>query len=365
MVAVRCGPRTTGRLVAVGLSLALALAVGAVAQRNKKNEEPKSQVLPLPPELPMALAAETEALDFHISPLLHTGGLAAQIRQSLNDLIRDTRGETIIKLRAFVAGAGDARRVQAEVAQIFTERKLPLPVLSILQVGALGDQTAQVVIEAVVSTRRTANPEGLAFLAGQTGSSLNESLERLRASARAAGVEPERVLTCTCFTSRIESGEATRAMVQASFPKSAINVVEALRDPANDASTCEAVGQLKEPPRAGPVVWLKNSRTTLVTSQRLVFTGLQLTFGAYLDDAHEAFARLERAASALQPVEAPVEVNAFSLNAYAGSALRKSTSIPASVFTVQTVEGLPSIDASAGIEAVLAPNVSAPVTLPD
>lgn len=313
----------------------------------------------------MALAADTGALDFHISRLLRTGGLAVQIRQSLADLIRDTHGETIIKLRAFVAGAGDARRVQAEVTQIFSEHKLPFPVLSILQVGALGDQAAQVVIEAVVSTHRTVNPQGLAFLAGQMGSSLKEALQHARASARAAGVEPERVLTCTCFTSRIDDSDATRAMMQAMFPKSEINVVEALRDPANDVSTCEAVGQLTGPPREGPVVWLKSSRTTLVTSQKLVFTGLQLTFGAYLDDAHEAFARLQRAASALQPVEAPVEVNAFSLDAYAGSALRKSASVPASVFTVQTVEGLPSIDASAGIEAVLAPDVASPVTLPE
>lgn len=352
-----------GRCVAAVLLLALAWVVPA--GQRKKNEEPKTQVLPLPRELPMALVADTGALDFHISRLLRTGGLAVQIRQSLADLIRDTHGETIIKLRAFVAGAGDARRVQAEVTQIFTERKLPLPVLSILQVGALGDRAAQVVIEAVVSTHRTVNPQGLAFLAGQMGSSLNEALQHARASARAAGVEPERVLTCTCFTSRIEDSDATRAMVQAMFPKSQITVVEALRDPANDVSTCEAVGQLTEPPRAGPVVWLKSSRTTLVTSQKLVFTGLQLTFGAYLDDAHEAFARLQRAASALQPVEAPVEVNAFSLDTYAGSALRKSTSVPASVFTVQTVEGLPSIDASAGIEAVLAPDVASPVTLPD
>jgi len=363
MFAGRCGPGSTGRSTALVLSFALAWA-GLGGQR-KKNEEPKTQVLPLPPELPMALLADTETLDFHISPLLRTGGLAVQIRESLNDLIRDTHGETIIKLRAFVAGAGDARRVQAEVTQIFTERKLPLPVLSILQIGALGDQAAQVVIEAVVSTHRTVNPKGLAFLAGQMGPSLSAALQRLNASARAAGVEPERVLTCTCFTSRIENSDATRAMVQAMFPKSEINVVEALRDPANDASTCEAVGQLTESRNAGPVVWLKSSRTTLVTSQRLVFTGLQLTFGAYLDDAHEAFARLQRAASALQPVEVPVEVNAFSLDAYSGSALRKSTSVPGSVFTVQTVEGLPSIDASAGIEAVMAPDVSSAVTLPE
>lgn len=363
MLAARRGrhSKTWRVLVAVLLGAAV-LVFGA---QRKKNEELKSQVLPLPPEPPMALAADTEELDFHLSPLLRTGGLAAQIRQSLNDLIRDTHGETIIKLRGFVAGAGDARRLQAEVTQIFSDHKLPLPVLSILQVGALGDQAAQVVIEAVVSTHRTVNPYGLAFLAGQAGPSLDDAVAHLKASAKTAGVESERVLTCTCFTSRIESLEATRATIRAMFPKSEINVVEALRDPANDASTCQAVGQLAGAARGGPVVWLKNSRTTLVTSHRLVFTGLQLTFGAYLDDAHEAFIRLQRAASALQPVEAPVEVNAFSLDASAGSALRKSASVPASVFTVQTVEGLPSIDASAGIEAVLAPDVAAPVTLPD
>ncbi|MBV9156545.1 MAG: RidA family protein [Acidobacteriaceae bacterium] len=346
-------------LCAVALLAGSSLLVG----QRKKNEEPKTQVLPLPPELPMALAADTETLDFHISPLLKTGGLSAQIHQSLYDLIRDTRGETIIKLRAFVAGAGDARRVQAIVGDIFTERKLSLPVLSIIQVGALGEEAAQVVIEAVVSTHRKVNPGGLAFLAGQTGDSFQQALHRLTESAAAASVSGNRVLTCTCFTSRIDNFESLREAVRAEFPNSGINVVQALRDPVNDSSMCEAVGQLGQPPSEGPLVFLKRARATLVDSHQLIFTGLQLSFGSYLDDAQEAFARLQRAASALQAIEAPVEVNAFSLDAYGGSALRKTTSVPQSTFTVQTVEGLPAVDASAGIEAVLAPNVRSPVTV--
>lgn len=311
----------------------------------------------------MAIAADTEKLDFHISPLLRTGGLAAQIRQSLNELIRDTRGETIIKLRAFVAGAGDARRVEALVGNIFADKKLPLPVLSIIQVGALAENSAQVVIEAVVSTKKVVNPNGLAFLAGQTGASLAEAVQRLTDSANAVPVSPEKVLTCTCFTSRIADVVSERATIQAAFSSTAINIVQALREPPNDETMCEAVAQLAQPPVQGPVVWLKNARATLVNSHRLIFTGLQLTFGNYLDDAHEAFARLQRAASALEGVEAPVEVNAFSLDPYAGSALRKTTSVPLSTFTVQTVEGLPGIDAAAGIEAVLAPRVAEPVTI--
>ncbi len=347
----------------VGAVFLFGLAIAAASAQKHRNQEPKTQVLPLPPELPKALLAETASVDFHISPLLKTGGLSAQIRQSLNDLIRDTHGETIIKLRAFVAGAGDARRVQAQTAEIFTERKLPLPALTILQVGALGQDTAQVVIEAVVSTHRTVNPNGLAFFAGQNGASFDQALQQLKDSVAAAAVSPDRVLTATCFTSQAATYENARAALQSAFPNTAINVVQAIRDPANDASMCEAVGQMAEAPAAGPVVLLKNSRATLVNSRQLIFTGLQLSFGSFLDDAHEAFVRLQRTAASLQPVAAPVEVNAFTLDAYASSALRKTASFPPSAFTVQTVEGLPAIDASGGIEAVLAPGVALPVSL--
>ena len=336
------------------LVLLLTLAAPGSYPQKKKNEEPKPQVLPLPPELPMALAAETETLDFHISPLLRSGGLAAQIRQSLGDLIRDTHGETIVKLRAFVAGAGDARRVQAEAADLFTERKLPLPVLSVLQVGALGDEAAKVVIEAVVSTHKTVNPNGLAFVAGQAGVSLQEAVTKLSASVKAAGIAPGSLLTTTCFTSVIENYGATRASLLSVFPNTSVNVVQALRDPPNDASMCEAIGQLSEKPAKG-VVFMSESRTILVDAPRLIFTGMQLTFGSFLDDAQQSFQRLQHAAKAFGPADVAVEVNAYSLNAYAGSALRKMTSFPQNTFTLQRVEGLPAIDASAGIEAILAP----------
>lgn len=311
----------------------------------------------------MALAADTEGLDFHISPLLKTGGLGTQIRQSLNDLLRDTRGETIIKLRAFVAGAGDARRVQAEATQIFTEHKLPLPVLSILQVGGLGEETAQVVIEAVVATRRMVNPHGLAFLVGETGSSFEDALDKLKRTSDGITLPRDHVVSCTCFTSRIENYQATRAAVQTAFPKTAITVVQAVRDPLNDVSTCQAIGQLTEAPSDAPVVLLPKERAVLVNSPQLVFTGLQLTFGSFLDDAHESFSRLQRSASAVDTEETPVEVNAFSINTYAGSALQKSTAVPSSTFTAQLVEGLPAVDATGGLEAVLAPRVSSRVVV--
>jgi hypothetical protein len=341
-------------------ALAVLLLVGSPVlhgqKRKRKEEEPKTQVLPLPRELPMVLEADTKGLDFHVSPLLKTGGLAAQIRRSLTDLLRDTHGETIVKLRAFVSGVGDARRVTTEVSELFTSRKLPLPVLTVLQVGALGEDSAQVEIEAVVSTPRTLNPNGLAFFSGQTANSLSGALERVQASAKAASVPPEGIVSCTCFVSRLESGLQERQTVQSKFPKAAVNVVQALRDPPNNTTMCEAVGQLSSASMEAPLLLLKDARASVVRSPKLVFTGLQLTFGSYLDDAREAFKRLQRAASVVEGADSTVQLNAFSLDLIAGSALRKSTSAPPSTFTTQIVEGLPAMDASAGIEAVLVPD---------
>src|SRR4051812_1331692 len=258
------------RFAASSLFLSLALFPFLISptvygqKRNKKNEEPKSQVLPLPPELPMVLATDTQTLDFHISPLLKSGGLAVQIRRSLTDLLRDTRGETIVKLRAFVSGVGDARRVQTEVASIFSERKLPFPVLTIVQVGRLGDDLAQVVIEAVVSTKRNLNPNGLAFLSGQTGKSLREALDHLRESATEAEIGADQVVSCTCFAASIESGDASRGAVEAVFPKTALNVVQALRDPVNNTTMCQGIAQLSHPPKESALVWLKNAHVSLV-----------------------------------------------------------------------------------------------------
>lgn len=343
-----------------GVAVCLLLQVNPVNGQKRKNVEPKSQVAPLPPEPPMALAVDTETLDFHVSPLLKTGGLSAQIRQSLNDLIRDTHGETIIKLRAFVAGAGDARRVQAIVTDLFTEHHLPLPVLSIVQVGALGDDAAQVVIEAVVSTHRTVNPNGLAFFFDQRGKSLMKAVERFQGNLQAAKVTPENVLTCTCFAARIENNEEATKQVKALFPNAGVNLVQAIRDPMTTSASCEGVAQLSSPPK-DPVVLEEFAHATLVHSAQLVFTGLQLSFGNYLDDGQQAFQRLQRAANALQPVETAVQVDGYALDSSSAAALVKTISLAPGTFSIHGVEGLPGVDASGGIEAILAPNVQAAV----
>ena len=303
----------------------------------------------------MVLAAETAGLTFYNAPLLTSGGLAAQIRRSLADLLRDTKGHTVIKLRAFVAGVGDARRVQSEVSDMFTKNKAPLPVVTILQVGSLGEDRAQVAFQAVLSSSQNVNPHGLVFFPGQAGNSFQDALSSLQKTAAEASVAPEDMLSCTCFAARLDGTGTLRALPSQAFPKAAVAVVQAQRDPMSDRAMCQGVGRLGETAGDKPLNLMPGSRASLVRAPRLVFTGLQLSFGNYLDDAREAFQRLQRAASTVDGGGAPVEVTAFSLDPTSRSAIRKTTSAPPSTFTDQTVEGLPSVDASAGIEAVLAP----------
>ena len=310
----------------------------------------------------MALSAETAMLEFRVLPLLTSGGLGAQIHRSVNLLLRETKNEDVIKLRAFVAGPGDARRVQFVVSESFSEHKLPLPVVSIVEVGALQDDRAQVAMEATIGARRQLNPDGLVFFSGQTGATFEEAIAKLRASAGIASAG--RILRCTCFTSRISGeGAGLRQKMAAAFPDAASTVVQALRDPQDDSTTCEAVGQEKASSSATspPLILLPEARAAVVHADRLIFTGLQLSFGDYLDDAQEAFERLHRAASAVNAVDAPVQVNAFSPDPSSMAALRKTTRVPLSIFTVQPVEALPGADASAGVEEVLAPGVVAAV----
>src|SRR5215471_11916775 len=98
------------RLVVLALSALLACGLWAQKRKNKKDEEPPTQVLPPLPEPPEAVAAETGRLSFQVSPLSAKGLLSQQVRDALKAVLRDNHGVPIAKLRAFVAGSGDLRR---------------------------------------------------------------------------------------------------------------------------------------------------------------------------------------------------------------------------------------------------------------
>src|SRR6185369_14569252 len=102
------------------------------APQRKKNKEEETQTLQVPKELPTAVVGETRRLTFRVTPLSAKGLLSQQIRDALKVISRDAGGETVLKIRAFVVGSGDLRRVRDLVSESFTERRQPLPALSLI-----------------------------------------------------------------------------------------------------------------------------------------------------------------------------------------------------------------------------------------
>ncbi len=199
-------------MLAVG-GLAIGATSWAASQRNQK-EEPPTQTLEIPKEPPSAVVADTDRLVFYVSPLSSKGLLSQQVRDALKALLGRAGRSSIVKLRAFAAGTGDIRRVQAIVSETFTARNQPIPVITVVQVGALPLPGAQVVMEATVADRKPANPHGLAFLAGQAAeepglpsrmvSLAREALPKLRGALGAAGLDGRDVVQATCFVSSMD-----------------------------------------------------------------------------------------------------------------------------------------------------------------
>src|ERR1700685_2998949 len=145
-----------GRIAA----LAAAFVVIAVGGKNPDD----TQILELPKDPPMVAIGETNRLVFHVSPLSAKGLLSQQTRDALKAILKASGGIPVIHIRAFVAGSGDLRRVPQIVSEIFTEKKMALPSVSLVQAGGLPLENAQVVIETVSTAKREVNPDGLTFV---------------------------------------------------------------------------------------------------------------------------------------------------------------------------------------------------------
>jgi enamine deaminase RidA (YjgF/YER057c/UK114 family) len=283
----------------------------AAPQRKKKEEE--TQTLQLPKDLPAAVVGDTRRLTFRVTPLSAKGLLSQQVRDALKAVSRGAGSDTVLKIRAFVAGSGDLRRVRDLVSEAFTERRQPLPALSLVQSGGLPLEGAQVIFEYVSAARKELNPHGLAFLSAQAAYSdrptdpvtplTTQSLAALRKTVQAAGSEPADVLRVTCFFSSLEHFAENRRQVEAEYPGAAINYVQTERAPTRGMAACEAIARLRSNPgaplkmaNAADVPALPSeSHAALVASPQVVLTGSQVSFGYEEKDARLAFERLKRA----------------------------------------------------------------------
>ncbi len=290
--------------------LTAGIALSGPPQKKKKDEE--TQVLQLPKELPGAVSGDTRRLTFYSSPLSGKGLLSQQIHDAVKALEHRSASDTILKIRAFVAGPGDVRRVRDLVSAIFAYRKAPLPALSLIRCGALPMEGSQVELEAIAENRKPLNPYGLAFLSGQPATSdspldpveplIAKSAAALRNEVRKAGATASDVVRVTCFLSSLDNLASSRVQIESEYPHAAISWLQTQRAPDRALAECEAVARLTADPGA-PVRMAAadevpgeagQSQIAMVSAAQVVLTGTQMSFGYEPKDARLAFERLEK-----------------------------------------------------------------------
>jgi enamine deaminase RidA (YjgF/YER057c/UK114 family) len=328
--------------------------IPVIALDGKKKGRENTQALPQSPELPAAVTAETARLAYQVSPLSSKGLLSQQTRDALKVLLRSNRGP-IVKLRAFVAGSGDLRRIGEIAAEMFQEKHLPLPALSVVQVGALPVVGAQVVVEATEVDRKVVNPSGVAFLAAQPASGVADSLAKLKSVLAASGMQPSEALLITCFVSSLDDQRDTQQAMAADFPGAALDYVQMQRAPVAPAASCEATARLAKPASSS------DSQMAAVSGPEVVITGTQMAFGNQDGDFKLAFERLEKTLAASKTrfdrvVMAHLYVTASGLSSrvLALQSGQTSHTHPPAV-TLVPIESLPSLDALFGIDVIAVP----------
>ena len=366
----------TTRIGCVILLIAIAAQIHAQDRpqdkKKKEEKEPSTQTLPLLKDPPAAAAGETDRLIFRVSPISNKGLLAQQVRDALKVLLQENHGATTIKLRAFVAGSGDLRRVQTIVSEVFTDHKLPIPALSTIQVGALPMEGAQVVIESVGVEKKIMNPKGLAFFAGQQAKTAADSVKQLRLAVDATGIAPAAVLRTTCYLSSLDDLATAKTAISTAFPAAATDFVQSQRFALEQVIECEAVGRLNQSidKSSGEEVKLINppglasnpnySQIALVGAPKIVFSGMQMAFGTQDKDVRLSFDRLHKALES----QGTDDKRVFYSHVYPTTKTVADTvrgirfdyfdrsRPPAS--TLLLFEGLPSLDATVGIEVAAA-----------
>jgi enamine deaminase RidA (YjgF/YER057c/UK114 family) len=363
----------------------ITLLPGAWAQKKdakgkKEAKEEITQTLALLPDPPPTVVAPVANLVFHVAPLSAKGLLSKQVEDALKAINKQAKGGNIVKVRAFVAGTGDMRRVNSIVSEVFTKRKKPLPVVNIVRVGLLPLNGAQVALEGVSVSKKPVNPTGLVFISGQAAREpidpadtrlrlagvAAKSVDLLRAALSAHGLMANDVLRVTCFGSSLDDGDAVRLAVAGAFPTAALNLLQVRRAAAERMLECEAVARLRQKPadpwRLDNTANAAFARAVTVAPANLLFTSTQLAFGAEDADVRLAFTRLRNTlAGAGSSLDRVLFLTAYPPNNAMLEKFRRlrfefldRAKAPAS--TNLPFEGLPSLDATLGIDVIAAVN---------
>jgi enamine deaminase RidA (YjgF/YER057c/UK114 family) len=324
--------------VVIGIT-ALGVAVSLWAGK-KKNPDDITQTLELPKDPPAVAVGETRRLMFSVSPLSGKGLLSQQTRDALKAILKENGGVPVVHIRAFVAGSGDVRRVPQIVSEVFTEKKLPLPSVSVIRAGGLPVENAQVVLEAVSVAKRETNSGGVQFVAGEEAVAkdpsdsarplLEKALDRLVLKAGGAAA-----LQLTCFVSELSRPGDLTAVMAGRFPGAALDLVQTQRLPWQAFADCEAVTRGRD-----------------AAAAKLAFSGTRVAFGSQEKDAALAFQRLDRdlADAGARPADI-VLTNVYPLSGQVADMVRRIRPASAAMGDV-IFEGLASIDGGFAVDAV-------------
>jgi len=321
-----------------GVAFTTAFTTLFAAQRKKKDEI--TQTLAIPKDPPQAAIGETRRLVFNVTPMSGKGPLAQQTRDALRALLKLNGGLPVVHLRAFVAGSGDIRRVPQLVSEIFSEKKLPLPSVSLVLAGGLPVEDAQVVFEAISVAKRDSGTTGLDFQASDpildpdpsrpTKPLLLKALDQLARKLR--GESP---LSVSCFVSTMTDGADLSAAIAGRFPSAASLVVQTQRGPFQGLALCEAT-----------------ARGNRVTAERLAFTGTRVAFGSEQKDAALAFQHLDRDLTEAQATPANIVLtHLYPLSTRVAEMALKTRNSQAPVVVIP-FEGLAAIDAGFAVDAI-------------
>ena len=352
-------------------SLATACAVMLICSplpAKKKKPEDITQTLELPKDPPSVTTAEIRRLVFRVTPLNPKGLLSAQTRDAVKALLKAASGETIVRIRAFVAGSGDLRRVPQIVSEVFTDHKLALPAVSVVQAGGLPLPGAQVLLESISTAKKNETaPAGILFipaqlaekpeLADNVASLARQALDQLdRAVAKGGGSS---VLRITCYASSLADAAAVSSMIAAKYPQAAIALVQPRREHASSTVACEGIAKLAAP--VDRVAFVKDGGNVVgaaVSAPLVALTGTLVAYGYEDRNARVAFDRMNKV---LEPAKASwksvVEVRFYPLAASIVKQIGRvrgefldNEHLPA--ISMAPIEGLPSIDASFAMDAI-------------
>jgi hypothetical protein len=305
------------------LTLTAALTASPLsAQKKKQDKEPITQTLAVPKDPPAVTIGDATKLIFHVSPLSAKGLLTPQTHDALKAIFKENGGAQILHIRAFVAGSGDVRRIPQIVSEVFTEKKLPLPSISVIQAGGLPLEGAQIVLETISEGKKEVNPAGLTFIAAQ------DSVDKLATSVGSATA-----VQVSCFVTDLSDSATLTSAIASRFPAAAVDLVQTQRNPGRATTQCEAIVRGGKP-------------------ARLAFSGTRAAFGGEESDIRQAFTRLYKdLTDAGAPPAGIVSTNIYPISTALGIVVRGLIEIPGAI-TIVPFEGVASMDASLAVDAV-------------